>query len=87
MALAKELNASSVDSLSSTQVELTLQLDAKLVSDMPRPEVVTSTVTSDDGAAVMPLGKSKHARFASSAALDRLGFEPAQSPKACYSIY
>ena len=87
MALAKELNASSMDSPSFMQVELALQLDAKLVSDMPRPEVATSMATSDDGAAVMPLEKSKHARFASSAVLDRLSFEPAQLPKACYSIY
>ena len=91
-ALVKESNVSSVDNPSSMQVELTLRSDAKLVSDMPRPEVVTSTATSDDGAAVMPPAKSMHAcsyhpGLASSAALDRLGFEPAQPPEACYSTY
>ena len=80
---------------SSTQLELTLCSDAKLVSDMLGPEVATSTVTSDGGAAVMPPEKSKHARsycpvnrgLASSAALDRLGFELSQPPEARYSTY
>ncbi|KIM56686.1 hypothetical protein SCLCIDRAFT_29355 [Scleroderma citrinum Foug A] len=82
----EESNVPFVDNPSSTQLELTLHSDAKLVSDMLRPELATSTVTSDGGAAVMPPEKSKHAcsycpvnrGLASSAALDRLGFEPSQ---------
>lgn len=60
-ALVKESNTSSVDNLSSMQVELTLHSD----------ECV----------------HSYHPGLASSAVLDRLGFELAQLPEACYSTY
>ena len=42
----------SVDDPSSTQLDSTLRADAKLVSDMATPEVVTFTAASGDGAEV-----------------------------------
>ena len=77
---------------SSTQLEPTLCLDAKLVSDMPSPVVVTSTIASDNEAVIIPLGKTLHVwssglgkqGLASSAMLDRLGFELTQPSGAAH---
>ena len=77
---------------SSTQLEPTLHLDPKPVSETHGPRDATSTVASDNGATTMPPGKTEHAHsscpakpgLASSAALDRLGFEPAAPSQASY---
>ena len=42
----------SVDDPSSTQLDPTLHADARLISDMVTPEVVTFTAALDDGAEV-----------------------------------
>ena len=42
----------SVDDPYSTQLDLTLRTDAKLISDMVMPEVVTFTAALGDGAEV-----------------------------------
>jgi len=92
IALAKGSNISAVVNLSSTQLEPTLRSDPKPVSEMPGPGDATSTVASDNGATTMPPGKTKRTRssrpakpgLASSAALDRLGFEPAAPSQASY---